>query len=134
MNKIKSLVTGGAGFIGSHLVDKLLGLGNEVTVIDDFSSGKKENLEHHKNNPNLKIFEENICNKNIMGLFDNHSTVFHVAAIPRVQFSIKFPEKTNEANITGTLKVLEAARKSGIERFIYSSSSSVYGNQKTLPL
>ncbi|KKP29791.1 MAG: putative UDP-glucose 4-epimerase, partial [Parcubacteria group bacterium GW2011_GWA2_31_28] len=79
MNKIKSLVTGGAGFIGSHLVDRLLKLGHEVIVIDDFSSGKKENLEHHKNNSNLKIFAKNICDKNIEDLFKNVLVVFHVA-------------------------------------------------------
>ena len=134
MNKIKCLVTGGAGFIGSHLVDGLLQLGYEVIVIDDFSSGKKENLEQHKNNPNLKIFTKNICDKDIGELFKDVSVVFHVAAIPRVQFSIKFPEKTNEVNIDGTLNVLEAARKAGVKRFVYSASSSAYGNQENLPL
>ncbi len=134
MNKIKSLVTGGAGFIGSHLVDRLLELGHEVIVIDDFSLGKKENLEHHKNNPNLKIFTKNICDKDIEDLFNNVSIVFHVAAISRVQFSIEFPEKTNEVNITGTLNVLELAKKSGVKRFVYSASSSAYGNQEELPL
>jgi len=134
MNKIKSLVTGGAGFIGSHLVDRLLELGYEVIVIDDFSSGKKENLEHHKNNPNLKIFAKNICDKEIEDLFRDVSIVFHVAAIPRVQFSIEFPEKTNKANIDGTLNVLELAKKAGVKRFIYSASSSAYGNQEKLPL
>jgi nucleoside-diphosphate-sugar epimerase len=134
MNKIKSLVTGGAGFIGSHLVDRLLELGHEVIVIDDFSSGKKENLEHHKNNLNLQIFAKNICDKDIEGLFKDVSIVFHVAAIPRVQFSIEFPEKTNEANINGTLNILELAKKAGVKRFVYSASSSAYGNQEKLPL
>ena len=134
MNKIKSLVTGGAGFIGSHLVDRLLKLGHEVIVIDDFSSGKKENLEHHKNNSNLKIFAKNICDKNIEDLFKNVLVVFHVAAIPRVQFSIEFPEKTNEVNVTGRLNVLESAKKAGVKRFVYSASSSAYGNQEKLLL
>lgn len=134
MNKIKSLVTGGAGFIGSHLVDRLLELGYEVIVIDDFSSGKKENLEHHKNNPNLQIFAKNICDKEIEDLFKDVSIVFHVAAIPRVQFSIQFPEKTNKVNIDGTLNILECAKKAGVKRFIYSASSSAYGNQEKLPL
>jgi nucleoside-diphosphate-sugar epimerase len=133
MNKIKSLVTGGAGFIGSHLVDKLLQSGHEVIIIDDFSSGKKENLEHHKNNPDLKIITKSICDKDISGLFKGVSVVFHVAAIPRVQFSIDFPEKTNEANINGTLNILEMAKKAGVKRFIYSASSSAYGNQDKLP-
>ena len=134
MNKIKSLVTGGAGFIGSHLVDRLLKLGHEVIVIDDFSSGKKENLEHHKNNSNLKIFAKNICDKDIEDLFKNVLVVFHVAAIPRVQFSIEFPEKTNEVNVTGILNVLESAKKAGVKRFVYSASSSAYGNQEKLLL
>ena len=134
MNKIKSLVTGGAGFIGSHLVDRLLKLGHEVIVIDDFSSGKKENLEHHKNNSNLKIFAKNICDKNIEDLFKNVLVVFHVAAIPRVQFSIEFPEKTNEVNVTGILNVLELAKKASVKRFVYSASSSAYGNQEKLLL
>ena len=134
MNKIKCMVTGGAGFIGSHLVDKLLDFEYEVAVIDDFSSGKKENLEHHKNNPNLKIFGKNICDKNIENLFEDVSVIFHVAAIPRVQFSIEFPEKTNEVNIKGTLNVLEAAKKTGVKRFVYSASSSAYGDQEKLPL
>ena len=134
MNKIRCLVTGGAGFIGSHLVDRLLELGYEIIVIDDFSSGKKENLEHHKNNPYLKIFVKNICEKDIIDLFNNISIVFHVAAIPRVQYSIKYTEETNKININGTLNVLEAARKSGVKRFVYSASSSAYGDQDKLPL
>jgi len=127
-------ITGGAGFIGSHLVDRLLELGNEVSVIDDFSSGKKENLEQHKHNPSLKIFARNICAKDISNLFKDVAVVFHLAAIPRVQYSIKFPEKTHAVNINGTLNVLEAAKKTGVKRFIYSASSSAYGNQDQLPL
>lgn len=134
MSKIKGLVTGGAGFIGSHLVDRLLELDYEVIVIDNFSSGKKENLEHQKNNPNLKIFTKDICDEDIVDLFKGVSLVFHLAGIPRVQFSIEFPEKTNKTNIEGTLNVLEAARKSGVKRFIYSASSSAYGNQEKMPL
>jgi UDP-glucose 4-epimerase len=134
MDKIKCLVTGGAGFIGSHLVDRLLQLGHKVVVIDDCSSGKKENLKHHTGNPNLKIFVKDICDKDIGALFENASVVFHVAAIPRVQFSIKFPEKTNKTNIMGTLNVLEAAKNAGVKRLVYSASSSAYGNQERLPL
>jgi UDP-glucose 4-epimerase len=130
----KYLVTGGAGFIGSHLVDRLLALGNEVVVIDDFSSGTKKNLAHQKGNSHLKIVNKSICDKNISVLFKNIDAVFHVAAVPRVQYSIKFPEKSNKANIEGTLNVLEAARKAGVKRFIYSASSSAYGEQKSLPL
>ena len=130
---MKVLVTGAAGFIGSHLVDSLLDLGNEVIVLDDFSSGKKENLEQHKNNQNLKIFNKSICDDNIDKLFIKIDVVFHVAAKARVQYSIKFPEETNKINITGTLKVLEACKKNNVKRAIYSGSSSAYGNQKKMP-
>ncbi len=134
MNKTKCIVTGGAGFIGSHLVDRLLQLGYKVIVIDDFSSGKKENLESHKNNPDLKIFNKSILDEDLENLFENVSIVFHLAAIPSVQFSIKFPKKTNNVNILGTLNILETAKKAGVKRFIYSASSLAYGDQDTLPL
>jgi UDP-glucose 4-epimerase len=131
---MKVLVTGGAGFIGSHLVDQLIGLGNEVLVIDDFSSGKESNLIHHKNNKKLVIHKKSICDKDLLPLFEGVETVYHVAAIPRVQYSIKFPEETNKANIEGTLNILEMSRKAKVRRFIYSASSSAYGNQPKLPL
>ena len=131
---MKVLVTGGCGFIGSHLVDKLLEQGKEVIVIDDLSSGKRENLEHQKDNSNLKIYEKNICDKDILGLFEGVELVYHVAAIPRVQYSIEYPEETNKANIYGTLNVLEMCRKAGVKRVVYSASSSAYGDQSRLPL
>jgi UDP-glucose 4-epimerase len=130
----KVVVTGGVGFIGSHLVDKLLELGNKVIIIDDFSSGKEENLSHQKNNLNLKIYNKNICDKDIQNLFEGVDIVFHVAAIPRVQYSIKYPEETNKANIDGTLNILEACKKNGVKRVVYSASSSAYGDQDKLPL
>ena len=130
----KIIVTGGAGFIGSHLVDRLLELGNEVIVIDDFSLGKKENLAHQKDNPDLKVYNKSICDKDILDLFKGIEIVFHVAAIPRVQYSIKYPKETNKANIYGTLNVLEACRKACVKRVVYSASSSAYGDQEKLPL
>lgn len=134
MEKIKCLVTGGAGFIGSHIVDRLLELGREVIVVDDFSSGKEENLSQHKNNQDLKVYNKSICDDDVDKLFKCVSVVFHLAAIPRVQYSIKYPKKTNQANIIGTLNILEACKKSGVEKFIYSASSSAYGDQTELPL
>lgn len=131
---MKCLVTGGAGFIGSHLVDRLLALGHEVIIIDDLSSGKKDNLAHQKDNPHLQVFSRNICDAETDHLFEGVSVTFHLAAIPRVQYSIAFPEKTNEVNIQGTLRVLEASRKAGVKRLIYSASSSAYGDQEQLPL
>jgi nucleoside-diphosphate-sugar epimerase len=129
----KVLVTGGAGFIGSHLVDRLLGEGCFVIVIDDLSSGKADNLKQHENNEKLQFFEKNICD-DIDELFKDVEIVFHVAAIPRVQYSIENPELTNKANIQGTLNVLEACRKAHVKRVVYSASSSAYGNQERLPL
>jgi nucleoside-diphosphate-sugar epimerase len=130
----KCIVTGGAGFIGSHLTDRLLGDGHTVTVIDDFSSGKMENLQEHLDNPQLTVLRRSILDDGMEEIFAGASVIFHVAAVPRVQYSIQYPELTNRANIEGTLRVLEASRKTGAGRVVYSSSSSVYGNQKQLPL
>ncbi len=126
------LVTGGAGFIGSHLVDRLLVDDHNVIVLDDFSLGKKENLPKHKN---LKIYKKSICD-NLTQIFKKHKfdAIFHLAALPRVQFSIAKPRESHEANINGTLNLLMTAKDAGVKRFIYSSSSSVYGNQSILPL
>ncbi len=125
----KYLVTGGAGFIGSNLVDALIKNGMSVTVIDNLSTGKKENI-----NPKAKFIKADICNlKKIQPYFKNINGVFHVAALPRVQPSILNPLAPNEANVTGTLNVLWAAKIAKIKRVVYSSSSSVYGNSKILP-
>ena len=127
---MKSLVTGGAGFIGSHLVDKLLEQGNEVLVIDNLSTGKKEHL-----NPKAIFFEQDLRDFNkIKSIFEGVDFVFHLAALPRVATSIEKPLLTNEINITGTLNVLQAANEAKVKKVIYASSTSVYGNQKTLPI
>ncbi len=128
------VVTGGAGFIGSHLVGELLNRKYDVTVIDNFSTGKKENLEQYKNNKNLKIIEKDMQDEDIIEILKNKKIVFHVAAVPRVQYSIKFPIETNRVNINGTLNMLQKSKEAGVERFIYSASSSAYGNQDSLPL
>jgi len=130
---MKCLVTGGAGFIGSHLVDRLLENGHEVIVIDDFSGGREENLEQQKDNPKLKIIRKSICD-DLTEEFKDIEIVFHLAALPRVQYSIENPFKTNNVNINGTLNLLEHSRKAGVKRFVYSASSSSYGNQDSLPL
>ena len=132
------LVTGGAGFIGSHLVDRLIASGHSVVVIDDFSNGKKENLKQvtlrQAQGKLLTVYKKSICD-DLAKIFRKHdfAAVFHLAALPRVQFSIAHPRETNEVNINGTLNLLIAARDHGIKRFIFSSSSSVYGNQTKLP-
>jgi UDP-glucose 4-epimerase len=126
----KAIVTGGAGFIGSHLTERLLKDGAKVIVIDDLSEGKWSNLPKH---PNLTKYEGSICEKNIGRFFKRADVVFHLAALPRVQRSIKLPRETHEVNVTGTLNVLLAARDNHAPRFIFSSSSSVYGNQDKIP-
>lgn len=128
--KHKILVTGGAGFIGSHLVDKLIEKGYAVFVIDNLSAGKIENL-----NPKAKLYKIDVRNfKEIKPLFKNIDFVFHLAAIPRVPISIENPVETSEVNILGTINVFKAAAEAKVKRVIFASSSSVYGNQKVFPL
>jgi UDP-glucose 4-epimerase len=129
------IVTGGAGFIGSNLVDELLMQKKEVLVIDDFSSGKEENLAQHKADNKLKIFKRSICDS-LEDIASEYQidTVFHLAALPRVQFSIKEPVKTHNVNVNGTLNLLNLCKNHDIKRFVFSSSSSIYGDQDKLPL
>jgi len=128
------LVTGGAGFIGSHLADKLLELGNSVTVVDDFSTGKERNLSQHNRNKNLKIQRRNIC-ASLDEIFEKEGfdAVFHLAALARVQFSIKHPSLTHNVNVNGTFNLLNCCEKYNVKKVIFSSSSSVYGDQNILP-
>ncbi len=126
----KILVTGGAGFIGSHLVDKLVELGHSVLVLDNLSNGKKENV-----NPKAEFHQVDICDFNTMNLyFKGIDFVFHLAALPRVLISVEKPIETSEVNIMGTINVFEASKQNNIKRVISTSSSSVYGNQDKLPL
>lgn len=120
------MVTGGAGFIGSHLVDKLIELGHEVSIIDDMSGGKIENVNEKARLHVLDISRD---------YFDFHDIdyVFHLAAIPRVPYSVEYPKETHDANVTGTLNVLLAAEEARVKKVIFASSSSVYGDQE-LPL
>lgn len=126
----KIIVTGGAGFIGSHLTDALLEKGYGVEVIDNLLGGKREQVSAQA------AFHE--CDirdfKKIAPIFRGAKLVFHVAALPRVQPSIQDPRMTHDINVTGTLNVLLAARDAGVKRVVYSASSSVYGNQDVLPL
>ncbi len=128
-----AMVTGGAGFIGSHLVDRLLESGYKVRAIDDLSLGKEENLMQHKDNKNFSFYKKSICD-DTEELFDDVDVVFHLAALPKVQFSITEPVKTNYVNIYGTLNLLEICKKKNAKRFIFSASSSAYGSQRELPL
>jgi len=127
---MKILVTGGAGFIGSNLVDKLIDEGHKVFVIDNFSTGKKENL-----NKKAIFYKADICDLNkILPLFKEINYVFHLAADPRVVFSVKNPIESHKVNIDGTLNVLHASYKNKVKRLIFASSSAVYGDTKKLPL
>lgn len=124
------LVTGGAGFIGSHISQALLAQGHKVRILDNLSTGKRENIP-----AGVEFIKTDITNlKTISRHFKGIDGVFHVAALPRVQISIEKPQETNEINITGTLNVLLAARDAGVKRVVYSASSSAYGDQDTLPL
>jgi nucleoside-diphosphate-sugar epimerase len=128
------LVTGGAGFIGSHLTEALLQEGHRVRVLDDFSTGKRENLIFDKKYPSLEILEGDIrdlaiCQKAMKGI----EYVFHEAALPSVQRSVEDPLGSNAVNGGGTLNILFAAREEAVKRVIYASSSSIYGDTPTLP-
>jgi UDP-glucose 4-epimerase len=130
----KILVTGGAGFIGSNLAEVLLRRGHFVRVLDDFSTGRRENLIFDKRYPSLGIMEGDIreaatCQEAVKGM----EYVFHQAALPSVQRSVEDPATSNAVNVGGTLNILLAARGEGVKRVIYASSSSVYGDTPTLP-
>ena len=124
------LVTGGAGFIGSNLVDKLIENDHNVIIIDNISTGKEENL-----NPRAEFHKLDIRNlEDIEPLFKGIDIVFHLAAQPRIQPSIIDPVNSHSNNVVGTLNVLQASRAAGVKKLIYSASSSAYGDTKKLPL
>ena len=133
MQKLKSIVTGGAGFIGSNLVDRLVENGHKVIVIDNFVSGKKSNLSH-QSKKNVKIVKLDISNNKKLGkYFKGVNYVFHLAGLAEIIPSIKNPRKYFINNTLGTLNVLEAAKKVKIKKFIYAASSSCYGIPKKIP-
>jgi nucleoside-diphosphate-sugar epimerase len=124
------LVTGGAGFIGSHLVDALVDAGLRVRVIDNFATSTRAYL-----NRAADLIEGDIRDaSSIADAFEGVDTVFHVAALPRIPLSIAKPVETHMTNVVGTLNVLIAARDHKVRRVVYSGSSSVYGDQPTMPL
>ncbi len=130
----KVVVTGGAGFIGSHLAEKLAGRGYQVTIIDDLSSGKRKNIERLLSQDKVGFIKGSILTPPLLQkLFQGTDYVFHQAAIPSVPRSINNPLASHEANVTGVLNVLIAARDNGVKKVIYASSSSVYGDTPTLP-
>jgi len=128
------LVTGGAGFIGSNLTDALLADGHNVTVLDNFSTGKRENLAHLDGNSAFTLIEGDIrdretCAKAVEG----KDIVYHEAALGSVPRSIKDPMTSTDVNIGGFVNMLFAAKEAGVRRFVYAASSSTYGDSKTLP-
>lgn len=126
----KCLVTGGAGFIGSHVVDALIAAGHAVYVIDNLSTGQKANIH-----PRATLYKADITSYTaIENFFEGMDVVFHLAALARIQPSIVDPLPSHAANVTGTLNVLQAARTHKVPKVIYSASSSVYGDQEMLPL
>ena len=130
----KILVTGGAGFIGSNLCEELLKLGNKVTCLDNFSTGKRENIEQLLDNPNFNLIEGDIrelvdCKKACKSI----DYVLHQAALGSVPRSIKDPITSNDVNVGGFLNMLVASRDANIQRFVYAASSSTYGDSQGLP-
>nr|WP_288981835.1 SDR family oxidoreductase [uncultured Allomuricauda sp.] len=128
------LVTGGAGFIGSNLCEALLDNGNKVTCLDNFSTGKRENIAHLQSNPNFKLIEGDIrnlddCQKACEGV----DYILHEAALGSVPRSINDPITSNEVNVSGFLNMLVAARDAKVKRFVYAASSSTYGDSESLP-
>ncbi|MBU1031867.1 NAD-dependent epimerase/dehydratase family protein [Patescibacteria group bacterium] len=132
----KIIVTGGAGFIGSHLVDALVEQNHDVIVIDNFSTGSKKNLE--KSRGKVKILKTSLLIEKILKripkVLNGTDYIFHLAALPRIERSINDPIGTHQANVEGTIVALELARQLGVKKFLFVSSSSVYGIQKRLPL
>jgi nucleoside-diphosphate-sugar epimerase len=126
------LVTGGAGFIGSHIVDRLIEEGLDVTVIDNLDTGRVENMSHHKNKKNFRFIKGDIrdlelVKKALKGI----DAVFHEAALASVTFSVEKPILSNDINVVGTVNLLKASVESGVKRFIFASSAAIYGDAKS---
>jgi nucleoside-diphosphate-sugar epimerase len=131
---VRVFVTGGAGFIGSHICDRILDLGHEVVCFDNLATGFKENIEHLRNNSRFTFIEGDIRNTELLDIhLPNCTHVCHQAALGSVPRSIENPRRTNEFNIVGSLNVLTKAQEHSIDRLVFASSSSVYGDNKDMP-
>jgi UDP-glucose 4-epimerase len=127
-----ALVTGGAGFIGSHIAAALMAHGARVRVLDDLSTGHRENLEEIGGD--LEFIEGSVADEELLRkVLDGVEVVFHEAAIPSVPRSVEAPRQTHVASVDGTFSLLVAARDAGVRRVVYAASSSAYGDQPTLP-
>jgi UDP-glucose 4-epimerase len=126
------LVTGGAGFIGSNIIEELLKRGERVRVLDNFSTGRKENLSRFMSH--IELIEGDLRNfESAKRAVDGVDYILHQAALPSVLRSVLDPAATNEANVSGTVNLLTAAKESSVKRVVYASSSSIYGDMPTLP-
>jgi len=133
-NYDSAMITGAAGFIGSHMADKLLEMEVNVTAVDNFSSGKTENLNNCKKSKSFHLIKEDLKNSdNLSSFLQNIDTVFHLAAYPEVRTGFENPEISFRENIENTYKFLENIRKSNVQSIIFSSSSVVYGEPNTIP-
>ena len=130
----RTLVTGGAGFIGSHICDSLLEMGDEVVCIDDLSTGSMKNIAHLSNNPKFRFVDIDINDSSrLLKELDEVSRVSHQAAIGSVPRSVKDPSTTMRANVMGTLSLLDCCKKADVRKVVFASSSSVYGDNQDLP-
>lgn len=130
----RAVVTGGAGFIGSHLVDRLLADGHEVVSIDSLAAGRRENLKTAEDHPNFTFHQADVASlEKIKPFFDGADWVFHLASLADIVPSIQQPMLYHHSNVNGTVSVLEAARAAGVSRFVYAASSSCYGLPDVFP-
>jgi UDP-glucose 4-epimerase len=132
---VTAVVSGAAGFVGSHLVDYLLKQGFSVIGLDNLRTGRKENLGEAMKHQNFRFKQLDICSKDLArAVKDPVDVIFHLAAISSVKYSIENPSEVNRVNVNGTLNMLELARQREAKKFVYSSSAAVYGNPDTLPV
>jgi len=126
------VVTGGGGFIGSNIAEELANQGHQVTIVDDFSTGRRENIAHFVDR--VRLVEGSVCDRATLDeAFGGADYVLHEAALPSVQRSVEAPLESNRINVVGTLNVLEAVRAAGVKRLVLAASSSAYGDQPSLP-
>jgi UDP-glucose 4-epimerase len=131
---MKTLVTGGCGFIGSHLSEMLLAAGHDVMIVDNLACGRLENLRSFKDSPRLTFHQVDICNRDALRpLFPGIDWVFHLAGLADIVPSIEQPDRYFATNVFGTLNVLECAREAGVKRLVYAASSSSYGIPDAYP-
>lgn len=131
---MKALITGGCGFIGSHLAEVLLSQGHDVIILDSLICGRKENIKTFDAHPNLMFFQVDVCNRSSMrDYFCGVDWVFHLAGLADIVPSIERPDEYFQVNVTGTLNVLQCALENNIKRFIYAASSSSYGIPDVYP-